>query len=210
MELANVLKELRARVRENEGLAQNSVAWAVSRLPRGVPRFSYRHREIIVEVAFLRAFLAWEIFLEESFILYTLGKRSPRGKPPRSFVVPPNRTIAEQLCVPERREYVDWAVDLVIERAKRFFLNGRPYAPVLRSQINTFTEMKTIRNTIVHSSSSSQEKFKSLVRRKLGPCPPGLTVGGFLSTTVPGSSPPESFLEDYFQQILLAAERIVP
>lgn len=210
--LTTALATLTRSLDRTEQLAAAAQQWVLAATPRGVPRFSSHYAEIVTEMALLRAFLAWEGFLEESFILYLLGKRSPKGYPPRCYVSPHSRKVAELLVVPEDRPYVDWtAVGKVVDRAKRFFRDGKPYSSVLKAQQYRFDEMKTIRNAIVHSSSHSWERFKSLARRRLlGTYPHNLTIGGFLAMTVPGSSPPESFLESHLSQIRFAAERIVP
>ncbi len=210
--LSTVLADLVKSLNRTEQLAAAAQQWALVATPRGVPKFSSLHKEMVTELAFLRAFLAWEAFLEESFILYLWGKRPPKGYPPRRYVSPQNRKVAEQLIVPEGRDYVDWtAASKVISRAERFFRDGKPYSSALRAQQHMFDEMKAIRNAIVHSSSSSWEKFKSLTRKRLlGTYPHNLTVGGFLAMTMSGASPPESFLEFYLSNIRLAAERIVP
>lgn len=208
--LSTVLAALAKSLNQTEQLAAVAQLWITVTTPKGIPKFSVHHKEMVTELAFLRAFLAWEAFLEESFVLYLWGKKPPRGNSPKRFASPPTRKVAELLAA-EGRDYADWTVaQKVIERAERFFQGGRPYSSVLKSQRHTFEEIKVIRNAIVHVSTYSQEQFRSLTRRKLGTYPLNLTVGGFLAMTVPGSSPPESFFESYLDKIRFAAERIVP
>ena len=80
----------------------------------------------------------------------------------------------------------------------------------LRSQQSQLQDIKILRNAIAHSSSYSWEKYQSLVRRELVTYPPGLKIGGFLSMTKPGSSPPSSFLESHLTIFRFLAGRIVP
>ena len=80
----------------------------------------------------------------------------------------------------------------------------------IRIRGNMLDEVRIIRNAIAHRSVSTRQKFETLVRTKLGTLPPGLTVGGFLGTPSPGSTPPVSFLEFYVAKIDLAAQQIVP
>jgi hypothetical protein len=98
----------------------------------------------------------------------------------------------------------------VSNRAGRFFRDGRPFSDVLRANQNLLQEAVTIRNAIAHKSNVALEKFENLVRSKLGTLPANLTVGGVLVTTLPGSTPPVSFLEWYIDRIEFAAQRIVP
>ena len=165
----------------------------------------------MTEMAFLRAFLAWETFIEQSFILYLSGQRPPRGRAPRRYAFPPNQQTAMKWMVPEGRRYARWTVPQHVSgRAERFFHLGRPFTPVLRSNQNVLEDALTIRNAIAHEAVSTRQKFESLVRTKVGIVAPNLTVGGFLGSTVPGSTPPASFLEFYVQKIEFAAQQIVP
>jgi hypothetical protein len=165
----------------------------------------------MTELAFLRAFLAWEAFLAESFVLYIAGHRPPRGRTPKRYTFPPSLKTATDWVIPEGREYAEWtAVSAVITRAQRFFEHGGPYAEVLANNRNTLSESKIIRNAIAHASATAQEKFEKLVRDKIKNLPPHFSVGAFLGSTVPKSSPPQSFLEYYLGRIELAARRIVP
>src|SRR5208337_1094296 len=160
---------------------------------------------------FLRAFLAWEVFVEESFILYLSGQNPPRGRSPNRFAFPPNLKTAMEWVVPEGRPYAGWTVPAhVTNRAERFFRDGRPFADVLRANQHSLEEARIIRNAIAHKSMSARDKFETLVRTKLGALPPHTTVGSFLGTTVVGMAPPVSFLESYIGHIDLAARRIVP
>lgn len=196
-------------VDECKQLAADAYSWSI---PVGSKRamISRKRRDSMVELAFLRAFLAWETFLEETFILYLAGQKPPKGRAPARYAFPPNVTVAGEWVVPEGRDYANWTrADRVTVRAERFFKNGIPYAPVLRSNQNTLNDTRVLRNAIAHASVSTQAKFENLVRNKLAAYPTGLTVGGFLSTTVPHTTPPISFLEDYFAKFEAAALLIV-
>ena len=167
-------------------------------------------RDRMTEMAFLRAFLAWESFLEETFVLYLSGQSPPRGRTPKRNVVPLSQNIATTLIF-EGRGYAQWtSMSVVRERADRFFSHGRPFGPILAKNTNSLDEVNTIRNAIAHRSGSARERFETLVRTKIRTLPANLTVGGFLQTTEPGSSPPASFFEFYVAKIDLAAQLIVP
>jgi hypothetical protein len=89
-------------------------------------------------------------------------------------------------------DYADWAkIHKIRGRAKKYFSKGEPFDQALSGHQNMFDEMNTIRNAIAHSSRYSQKKFKSLVRRRLGTYPAGLTIGKFLTMHVPRSTYPE-------------------
>jgi hypothetical protein len=164
----------------------------------------------MTELAFLRAYLAWEVFLEETFVSYLVGMRAPRGRAPRRYAFPPNRRAAEQWVVPEGRPFAKWDAVAVANRADRFFGGGGPYTSAIRSHQSALDEMKTIRNAVAHESQNAQEKFETLVRVKLRSLPPRLTVGSFLLATVAGSTPATSFLDSYLSKLQLIASLIVP
>jgi hypothetical protein len=162
----------------------------------------------MIELAFLRAFLAWEGFLEESCLQYMLGQRPLRGRALVRYVLPPNRRTAQALAA-DGRDYARWdGAAEVAARAERFFRDGRPLASVLRGVQNTLNDAKTVRNGVAHDSESAREKFEGLARRELSSVPRRLTVGGFLNTSKPGSTPPHSFLEFYLDKLAAAADQI--
>lgn len=207
-QLRTVLTDFLRSIQDCRQLAADAYTWS---LPGGQPRITRNRRDQLVEMAFLRVFLAWEVFVEESFVLYLAGQSPPRGKAPPRFAFPPNSRIAAEWVIPEGRSYAGWTVPHhVSNRAERFFRDGRPFATVLRNNQTALEESRTIRNAIAHKSMAARDKFETLARPKLGGVlPPNLTVGGFLSTTVPGTAPPISFLESYVGKIELAAGLIV-
>lgn len=196
--LSNVLKEIERQIDSSQNLitkVRNS----------GMPRIQV---EIIVELAFLRIFIAWENFLEESFIRYLVGAKSPFGYSPKRFVNPPTMKIAINLVLAER-EYIRWnSASEVITRSEIYFRNGEPYKNVLQGAITDLDEMNTIRNRIAHKSATSKKKFNNFVRRKFGYGKRGMTPGRLLLTLI---SPPTSrttFL-DHYVGIIKAASRMI-
>ena len=165
----------------------------------------------MTEMAFLRAFQAWEVFVEESFVLYLWGQMPPRGRGPKRYAFPPDQKTAAEWVIPEGRDYAQWThAQYVRERAESFFKAGRPFAPVLSGNQHLLDDVRIIRNAIAHKSVGARERFEKVVRDKLGTVPPGMTVGGFLGTIAPGTAPPVSFLEFYVSRIDIAARQIVP
>lgn len=199
--------DCRKTLHECRHFAADAHVWS---LPGTHPHISKQQRNWIAELAFLRAFLALESFLEESFILYSLGCKPPRGRAPHRFIFPPTRKAADEWVIPEQRRYASWAASEVRNRASRFFRNGRPFENALSGSQTALDEARTIRNAVAHESTGAQEAFKNLARTKLGTLPPNISVGGFLSTPIPSSSPPQSFLELYLNRIELVATQIVP
>jgi hypothetical protein len=202
-----VLGEFHRTVKQCRQFADDAHDWS---LPAAGPLISAARRDSIVELAFLRGFLAWESFLEESFILHMLGKQPKRGRPPHRYVMPPNRKAAFSLTA-DGRGYAKWEVaSEVATRATRFFRDGRPYTAPLRAAQTTLDEARTLRNAVAHRSEAAQRNFDALARNELGgTLPPGLTVGSFLNMTRSASVSPESFLEYYLGTLHLVAGQII-
>ncbi len=205
-ELTYALKSLTREI--NEAIKLVSKINQLRQTKRVKLSISKLHYEMIIELAFLRSFLAWEAFLEESFILYLIGKRSPKSYAPKRFVIPKNRQHALDFTYAESR-YADWtSIDKVVARAERVFNNGEPYSSALRIRNSRFNDIKTVRNAIAHSSIRTREQFKIFVRKELTYYPTGLTPGGFLVKGTP-HTPTRIFLEEYLDTILKSAGEIV-
>lgn len=194
-------------IEQSKQLAANAHSWSGQATQ---PKFTNKHRDSITSLAFLRAFLAWETFLEQSFLLYLVGKVPPKGAGPYRYGVPPTYDAAHQM-VKEGGRYSKWSsTSAVIERSDRFFRDGRPYRPILRTNITKFEELNTIRNAVAHAATSTGAAFETLVRSKLGSLPANVTVGSFLATGVPHSAPPISFFDFYLDVLITSAQRIIP
>ncbi len=204
--LSLVLEDFEAETKRAVRLTQ-SLNYA-----RGVRRgrFTQTQYEMVVELAYLRGYLAWESFLEQSFLLYMLGKSAPSGFLPQRYALPMNRQHAWEIAKGDQR-YPDWtAADKVVARANRFMKDGEPFALALRSMQSDLQDMKTIRNSIAHQSQETNDPFRLVVRKVLGYYPAGMTVGGFLDTPHPVTAPQITLLEHYLALLLQTARLITP
>jgi len=204
---------LASSVDEFEGAIQltaRASVWQAQLQHYRAARFKKEHYTQIVELAFMKFFLTWEGFLEEAFILYLLGKKSPNGYAPVRHAIPTDRNHAIELLASDAR-HTDWtAADRVGNRAKRFFKAGRPFAGVIRPQSNLLANLKTIRNALSHESKEATEKFETLVRNELTYFPPGMIPGTFLMTLKPHCAPPTTYLQFYTETLRAMAEAIIP
>jgi hypothetical protein len=205
-QLNHVLKDCRRTLKDCRNFAADARAWSA---PGARPHISRKQHDWIVALAFLRGCLALETFLEESFVLFSLGHTPPKGRAPHRYALPPSRKHVDDWVVPEGRPYATWDANAVSQRASRFFRNGAPFTNALKGSQTALAETRTIRNAIAHDATSVKDRFENLVRTKIGTLPSGLTVGGFLSTIVPASAPPQTFLEMYLARIELVADQIV-
>ncbi|MEO0021946.1 MAG: hypothetical protein ABIK48_07230 [candidate division WOR-3 bacterium] len=138
----------------------------------------------VYELSFLKMYLAWEWFLERTFILYMLGEKTDKGYSPNRYVNPRDEENAYDIIKGGAR-YPDWlSVDLVTEKAKIFFENGSPFVEALKEKANindALKQMKHIRNMIVHISRYAKRIYEDLLRREFG-SKRDLSPGEFLAT----------------------------
>lgn len=207
--LGTALNMFSRRLKEARELADDAYSWSIPAQPGAYPLITPRRRDTLTEVAFLRAFTSWEIFLEETFLLYLLGHKPPKGAPPYRYGFPKNPDAAVEWCT-DGKDYAKWNVSDVQRRANRWFRHGKPFTPALQGQQSRLSQLVTIRNAIAHESSSARSKFETIVRNELGALPPNATVGSFLLIAKPNITPPISFLEFYVREILGIARIIVP
>ena len=206
-QLRSVRREFEVTLEDCKRFANDAFLWAS---PGSVPHITIKRRDALVELAFFRMYLAWEVFLEEAFILYLLGSKVRGRKAPHRFSFPPNEKAAREWIIPELQHYAKWDAQRVAARALRFFGNGYPFAQVLRGKRSLLEDSRTIRNVVAHGSENARGKFEAFLRRQTQTLPVGSTVGAFLGTTVAGSSPPTSFLETYLSELEFMASKIVP
>lgn len=197
--LSHVLKELRRRIDSSQNLVAEVRNLGMSKIKV----------EIIAELAFLRIFMAWENFLEESFIRYAIGAESPSGYKPTKLVNPQNMAHALNLIC-SGRDYVSWnSASEVVSRSDIFFKDGEPYKNILEGVAGNLNDMNTIRNGIAHKSPISRKKFHDFVRirTRFGHGIRGITPGRFLLRFM--SPTPQTTFLGHYVAIIGAASRMV-
>jgi hypothetical protein len=207
--LVTALVTFSRTLREAKDLADDARKWSTPTSASTRPQITMQRRDILIEIAFLRAFTGWEVFLEETFVLYLLGHKPPKGPAPRRYGFPQDKNAAIEWCS-DGRDYAKWNVADVRKRANRWFKDGKPFTPALQAQQSRLDQLVTIRNAIAHESSAARSKFETVIRQELQALPANMTVGGFLMTLKPRSNPPTSFIEFYLEQIHQVALNIVP
>ena len=165
-----------------------------------------QYKLTIVELAYLKIYLAWEQFLEETLLGYMMGGQSAKGYKVSSYVFPKNYSHALDI-INQGRDYSIWTPDVVIRKANQFF-KRHPYVRILNPLIRYLNEMKCVRNAIAHSSKTSREKFKTLVRSRIGYASYKVTPGHFLAKSPSVAAP--TFFEYYTSFLINASKKIAP
>lgn len=203
--LDDIKKELKDELNKNTKLLE-IVNELYKKFPNDIPK---KVIDSIHELSFLRILLAWESFLEKSFIYYMLGEKTTNGYAPTSFVKPKDETHAYKI-IKAGHKYPDWLnLDFIKEKSELFFENGEPFKTTLCDTSNikgALDDMKTLRNAIVHSSVSARGKYENLLREKLGVAY-HISPGEFLQKMIKNSN--ETYFT-YFKKILdIASDNII-
>jgi hypothetical protein len=94
--LGTALNTFARTLNEAKNLADDARQWAIPPVPGARAQITTQRRDLLIEIAFLRAFTGWEIFLEETFLLYLLGHHPPKGLPPRRYGFPQDKNAASE------------------------------------------------------------------------------------------------------------------
>ena len=204
MPIATTLAEFQASVGQSTAII--AAAYRVD--PSSKFFFTATEQSVLVESAFLRIFIAWEAFLESTFILYMLGVPSIRGAVVPRCVTPRDAEHAHSIVVGGMR-HADWSTpDFVRKVANLFFGGGEPYETVLSQIHSDLLDLKTVRNAAAHLSASTSTQLDALASRKLKSPSSGMTVARFVLHADPASRSGESMLQTYTASLESAAELI--
>jgi len=164
-------------------------------------------RITITEFSFLKGFIAWESFLEKSFIYYLRGNLTASNTVVPCHVRPIDDAHANRILIGVNR-YVDWTnPDIVRKLAGLFFDRGNPFETILSSIQTDLYDLKIIRNASAHISSTTGSQLDSLSTRKLQrPCT-NMTVYSLILVNDP-NIPNQTILQSYADILDAAAVQI--
>lgn len=198
--IGSVLNEFRVGVVRSNDLLTDA-------RDRGFPFFRI---EQIAELSYLRIYLAWETFLEDSFARFLHGARTLSGATVKRYANPRTLDHARRLLAGldrgGRGRYADWTVRATVtQRALLLFKDGATFATTLDAAARDLDDMKALRDCIAHRSNYASESFGKVVHRRLGVAL-NMRPGRFLLRHRPGAT--ETFLEYFSRIIVLVAEKI--
>lgn len=204
MSLSNTLLEYRNNVSECQGF----INFALSRYASGGYKFSRDKRIFITESAFLKFFISWETFLEKAFHFYLLGLPSISGSLPVRFVTPIDERHAQGILIGTQK-YVDWANPEIIRKLSILYFE---HGDIINSQLSSINsellDLRTIRNSAAHMSSTTSSKLDGLATRLLGRSCHNISVFELLLSINPISPTADHILEGYIDMLDVSAELI--
>ena len=195
-------KELDSALRYLERLDDQNQQRAAPRIGRpATDMLSRSQLYSLNESAFFAAFRALENFVEECFILYTMGKRNIGNSTAKTYILSRDYERNRRI-IKSGNHYLDWNTpERVIERAELFLKEGEPVKRIFQSNADVLRRMKRIRNHIAHNSDESNSDFRKVVRHELGALPVRFpSAGEFLDMRTPRLAQ-SSFLRHYISEI---------
>lgn len=201
MALAQILADFKTSVAD--GLSY--IVMAHSQDAAGHYVHPEKTRQFISESAFLKIFIGWEEFLEKSFLDFMMGELSTAGNIVATFVSPPDIQHARKLVVGTQK-FVDWSNPEIVRRLSMlYFDQGHPFDPFIASINQDLMDMRTIRNSSAHLSSTTIQQLDALGSRKLNrPCS-NIKVPDLILALDPASTSGSTILDNYLALLDIAA-----
>lgn len=145
--------------------------------------------EMLYEMAFLRIFISWEVFLEHTFYRYLCGFASQFGRANTTGCSHYRTLDAAENAVLGSRDYVLWHnPQVVIQRSREFMVNGL-HEFVLSSNYSRLEDFAAIRHRIAHGQKDAKQKFDratmDLCGRRYAGSAPGRFLRDWDKTSVP-------------------------
>ena len=205
MALIDRLNAFRQSVSDSRGL----IVAAHAADAAGVPLWAAKHRTTITQAAFLSIFIAWEHFLESCFADYMTGEPSASGNLVTRWASPPSADHAKAMLIGTQK-YADYGnPDIARRMAKLVFLAGQPFETVIASLSASLFDIRTIRNSAAHLSSTTSTALDSLATRLLQKPTTNITVYDLLLSTDPKSPTKGTVLSGFILLLESAAYQIV-
>jgi len=205
MSLTQNLADFRASTTE----LVSHINYAHTKYANGRYKVAVNLREFICESAFLRIFIAWETFIENSFVDYLLNEPSILNNRPAKWANPIDKDHAQQIIIGNQR-HMDWSNPEAIRKVSQiFFHQGYVFNTSLSAINNDLMDLKTIRNSAAHMSSTTTNKLDGLSTRILvTPCINYTAYRILFSVDPRSGAVPQTVIDRYLQLLDVAAEQI--
>lgn len=108
---------------------------------------------------FFRCYLAWEEFLEETFIRYLAGYVSPSYTPAAASGASYSSLAAALSALLGGRAYKLWHDPAIVAARSARFLVGAPHELVINSAITDLNRYSRIRHRVAHAQENAKVEF---------------------------------------------------
>lgn len=171
----------------------------------GTPILPAVDQSQVTVAAFLNMFIAWETFLEAALAGYMTGEATINGKFPVRFVSPPDAAAARAMVIGTHR-YFDYGNHENVKKvALMFFRDGVPFEPHISEIFGELADIRTMRNSSAHITSTTQTALEALALRIFASPKPGIGLYQLLTSTDPRPPGKQTVLASYREKLLAAA-----
>jgi hypothetical protein len=173
--------------------------------------FRLSRLEALHEMAYLRIFVAWEDFLEATFLRTQCGYESPLYSPTFIAGKTRQRSLAiAQLALYGNQQYLLWHnPNSTVTRAQLWF-DKCPLEQVTLSNLSRLEWFAAVRHAIAHGSADARQKFDSAAIGLAGRRYPGSSAGRFLRDRDHAAVPPRRWLHSIADELSGLAGQIAP
>lgn len=205
MALNQNLNDFRASITE----LNQHITFAHQKYASGAYKVAVNLREFISESAFLKMFVAWETFVEKCFVDYLINEESILARRPAKWANPIDSNHAHQIIIGNQK-HMDWSNPETIRKiSKIFFHQGYVFDSALSSVNADLMDMKAVRNSAAHVSSTTTARLDGVATRILGVNSVNFSAYRLLFSVDPRSNPAgQTVLERYLTLLDIAAEEI--
>jgi hypothetical protein len=172
------------------------------------PEWHTARIEYLYELAFLRLFIEWEIFLEQTFLRYLCGYRSIHGLyAPTSGSYCTSITAAQGLIF-GRNGFALWHNPTTVISRSRQHLNFCPHEIIIGSSAARLENFAAVRHRIAHGQDDAKQKFNSATMALCGRRYRGGRPGRFLRDWDRSVAPNRRWLDTIGQEVVGLARQI--
>jgi hypothetical protein len=200
--LASEVRRAVQLAQAGENIRASSPPGSLARNELSIPRLG-----ALYEAAYFRMFLAWETFLEQTFLRYLCGHASGLGT--CTLIYPSFSTLADaETAVLRGSDFVSWANPIKVVRRSREFMTAGFHESVLLSDQPRLIHFQSIRDRIAHPSRFARDRFDQATRQLALRRYPGSSPGSFLrdrATLIPF---PKTWLEEIADEFASLAHQI--
>jgi hypothetical protein len=164
-------------------------------------------RSFMTEASVLKIYIAWERYVEQSFLSYLMGSPSTTGAAVASYLTAPTSEHANLVLIGTQK-YVDWGnPDIVARLATLYFENGGPFKAAMAAVTSDLYDLRAIRNAAAHLSTTTSAQLDGVALRRLGRPIRGVTV--YELVTGADTSAIGSTVLEYYEAILTGTAAII-
>lgn len=206
MPIAAALAEFKASVAQCESLIMN----AHKNDTAGQPILPLIDREQITIAAFLNMFIGWETFLEACFSRLMTGAPTIGGTSPTKYVSALSADHASRIIIGSMKYFDYGNHERVCMISELYFENGYPIKGTMSAVDLELRDLRTMRNSSAHLSSSTQKALEALAIRIFGQPKGGIRLYDLLTAPDPRQSARggATIFQSYKDTLVAAAELI--